>query len=241
MTSKRVPKMRTRVAHARGDAFGYLGDLYIDGERIYATGGTYHKPTLLVSDDNAQSWRRVATPVTPGLRTLSKHGNALYLCGEYGLLAASVDSGLTWTTIPVETSTCLFELARAPDGSWWVCGDDGLILRATDGIAYSKVEVDTETRFLGIRIVDGVVHLLGFDGVLRRWDGTAFQSTTVGEDTPLTDLIVTRAGSWLTTGDSGMVFRSTDRGQSWEESSVPTSEDLESMLEVPGGIVIVGN
>jgi hypothetical protein len=92
-----------------------------------------------------------------------------------------------------------------------VCGDDGVILRATDGIAFSRVEVDAETRFLGIRIVDGAVHVLGFDGVLRRWDGSAFHATTVGEETPLTDLIVTRAGSWLCSGDGGMVFRSTDR------------------------------
>jgi photosystem II stability/assembly factor-like uncharacterized protein len=105
--------VRVKTVHAADDSFGYLGDLFVDGERVYATGGTYHKPTLLVSDDGARSWRRVSTPVTPGLRTISKHGNALYLCGEYGTLAASVDSGLTWTAIPVDTQTCLFELARA--------------------------------------------------------------------------------------------------------------------------------
>ena len=240
MTTKRVPKTRVRVSHASSGELGYLGDVLVDGDRIYATGGTHHQPTLLVSDDGAQSWRPLSPPAVPGLRTISKHGNALYLCGEYGMLGVSVDSGLTWTTIPVGTGTCLFELGRGPDGSWWICGDEGVILRSTDGVAFSRVEVEDGTRFLGVRVVDGVLHVLGYDGTLRRWGGSAFTTITVDEDTPLTDLIVTKAGTWLISADGGNVFRSPDRGQTWEAAQVPTGDDLEAMLEVALGILVVG-
>ncbi len=238
---KRVPGTRARVSHEADKAYGYLGDVFVDGDRIYATGGTHHCPTLLVSDDGAQSWRPLSTPAVPGLRTISRHGNALYLCGEYGTLGVSVDSGLTWTTIPVGTDTCLFELGRGADGSWWICGDNGVILRSTDGIAFSRVPVDTDTRLLGIRVVDGIVHVLGYDGTLRRWDGSTFTTITVDEDTPLTDLIVTKAGTWLISADGGNVFRSTDRGETWMAAAVPTGNDLEAMHEVPLGVLIVGN
>lgn len=241
MTTKRVPKTRSRVSHEPNSRYGYLGDVFVDGDRIYACGGTYHKPTLLVSDDHAQSWRPLSTPLTPGLRTITKQSNALYLCGEYGTLGVSVDSALTWTTIPVPTSTCLFEVARGPDGSFWICGDEGTILRSTDGVGFTSVEVESGTRFLGVRVVDDIVHILGYDGTLRRWTGSEFTTITVDEDTPLTDLVVTKAGSWLISADGGNVFRSTDRGQTWEASAVPTSNDLEAMHVVELGIMVVGN
>ena len=144
MTTQRIPRMRARVAHASDDELGYLGCLFVDGERVYATGGSYHHPTLLVSDDGARSWRGLSHPATPGLRSLTKDGDTLYVVGESGMLAASVDSGLTWTRIPVDTETCLFDHARAPDGTWWIVGDEGVIFRSTDGIAYQRVDADWE-------------------------------------------------------------------------------------------------
>src|SRR5205814_1235590 len=119
MTTKRIPKMRVRAVHEADDDLGYLGCLTVDGERVYATGGTHGHSTLLVSDDGARSWRRLTPPPTPGLRSLCKYGDTLYVVGEYGMLAASVDSGLTWTRLPVDTSECLFDQLRTSDGTWW--------------------------------------------------------------------------------------------------------------------------
>jgi photosystem II stability/assembly factor-like uncharacterized protein len=241
VSTKRIPRLRTRVASDSDGDRGYLGCLYVDGDRVYAVGGSYHQPTFLVTDDGGHDWREVAHPPTPGLRSLFRHGHALYLTGEYGMLAVSVDSGLTWTQLPVETPTCLFDLARAPDGTWWIAGDDDVILRSTDGITYQQVPETASGRSLGIRIVDGVVHVLGYDGHLRVWNGSAFEARVVEADTPLTDLLVTRAGTWLLSGDGGMVFRSLDRGATWSAVPLDTANDLEAMIETPRGILIVGD
>lgn len=241
MATKRIPEIRTRMSNGSDGELGYLGCLLVDGDRVYAAGGTYHHPTLLVTDDGGQDWRRLSHPPTPGLRSLIKHGNALYLTGEYGMLAVSVDSGLTWTRLPVDTDTCLFDIARAPDGTWWIAGDDGVILKSTDGIAYEEVAVEDAGRSLSVHVIDGAVYVLGYDGGLRKWNGSTFDKTIVEEDTPLTDLIVTKAGTWILTGDGGMVFRSTDRGDSWDVVELETASDLEALIETPKGILIVGD
>jgi photosystem II stability/assembly factor-like uncharacterized protein len=242
MATKRIPKMRTRVSHEADDDLGYLGCLYVDGERVYGAGGSYHHPTLLVSDDGARSWRRLGHLNTPGLRALIKIDDALYLTGEYGSLGVSVDSGLTWTPIDVGTTTCLFELQRAADGSWWIAGDDGVILRSTDGITYQDLGEDDGARWLSVQIVDGVPHVLGYNGTMRVWDGTALQTVSVEEDTPLTDLVVTKAGTWIITADGGQVYRSLDGGKTWDGvEDVPTDDDLEAIIETPRGLLVVGD
>lgn len=238
--TKRVPKIRTRVSHASNVKFGYLGKLVVDGDRVYAVGGTHSQPTLLVSDDGGHWWRKVSHPTVTGLRSMIRNGNALYLVGEYGMLAVSVDHGLTWTSLVVGTSACLFDIVRTPDGTWWIAGDQGVILRSTDGISYDQVAVEDAGRSLKLHVVDGVVHVLGFDGKLRIWDGSFFRTVVVEDESPLCDLVVTRAGTWVLVGDGGMVFRSTDRGATWNVVPLTTSSALESVIETPRGIVVVG-
>ncbi len=237
---KRVPKIRTRVCHPSSGKLGYLGRLLVDGDRVYAVGGTHGQPTLLVTDDRGQAWRKVSHPKVPGLRTMIHHDHGLYVVGEYGLLAVSVDCGLTWTRIPVGTETCLFDILRAPDGTWWIAGDHGVILRSADGISYDQVAVEDAGRSLKLAVVDGVVHVLGFDGRMRVWDGASFRTVLVEDESPLCDLVVTKAGTWVLVGDGGMVFRSTDRGATWTVVPLATASALESAIETPRGIVVVG-
>ena len=239
--TKRVPKIRTRISHASNVKHGYLGKLLVDGDRVYAVGGTHSQPTLLVTDDGGQSWRKISHPIVTGLRSMIRHGHALYLVGEYGLLAVSVDCGLTWTSLAVGTSACLFDIVRVPDGTWWIAGDQGVILRSTDGLSYDQVAVEAAGRSLALAVVDNVVHVLGFDGRLRIWDGSSFHTVVVDDESPLCDLIVTRAGTWVVVGDNGMVFRSADRGATWSVVPLATGSSLESVIETPRGIVVVGD
>src|SRR4051812_48721817 len=99
-----IPKITTRPSQASTTAMGYIGDFLVDGDRVFACGGTLHKPTMLVSNDGGQTWDPRATPRTPGLRQMYRTDGAIYVAGEYGTLAVSVDSALTWTTIPIAAS-----------------------------------------------------------------------------------------------------------------------------------------
>jgi len=145
---KPIPKMITQQVHDSDADFGYIGELLVDGDRMFACGGTNGDSTVLVTNDGGASWDRRATPATPGLRQMHREPGALYVTGEYGMLAVSVDSALTWTKIPVDTDKCLFELHRELDGTWWVVGDGGIVFRSNDGVTYTRVDTDWASRRL---------------------------------------------------------------------------------------------
>jgi hypothetical protein len=236
---KRIPKIKARAVNAADDALGYLGCLAVAGPRVFACGGTYHKPTILVSNDGGGSFTRAATPVTPGLRDIAVVDGTVYVAGEYGTFAASVDGGLTWTPIPTPTDTCLFRIHRARDG-WWIIGDGGVVLRSADGFDFAHVDCDWDSRLLAIAEVAGVVHILGYDGTIRRWTGSALEALELDAGQPLTDLCVTKLGTWLVTGDGGTLLRSTDRGKTFAPINAPEAE-LEAILETPRGVFVVGS
>jgi photosystem II stability/assembly factor-like uncharacterized protein len=237
---KRIPKIFTRQVHDSDSDFGYLGELVVDGDRIFACGGTHGRSTMLVTNDGGASWDRRATPATPGLRRMHREPGALYVTGEYGMLAVSVDSALTWTKIPVDTTQCLFQLHRELDGTWWVVGDGGVVFRSYDGVTYSRVDTDWDTRLLGIASLNNAVHIFGYDGTIRRWNGVALEPLPVDFERAITEIVVTKAGTWLVIGDGALAFRSTDGGTSFSPIDVPTSDDLEAMIELPQGILVVG-
>src|SRR5262249_19668447 len=154
-------KITSRQVNDSDDDLGYIGELLVDGDRIFACGGTNHDPTILVSNDGGATWDARSTPHTSGLRRMHREPGALYVVGEHGMLAVSVDSALTWTTIPVATDGCLFELHRAADGTWWTVGESGAIFRSSDGVTYTAVETDWDTRLLSVMSIGGTVHILG--------------------------------------------------------------------------------
>ena len=71
-----------------------------DADAIYAIGGTYQAPTLLVSGDRGRSFEEWITPPTSGLRGVCAIDGAVWIIGEYGLCAVTRDRGATWTAAP---------------------------------------------------------------------------------------------------------------------------------------------
>src|SRR5262249_50960500 len=79
MTTKRIPKMKTRVAHEADDDLGYLGCLEVDGSTVLACGGTHGHSTILRSTDGGKTFVRCEPPLTSGLRWIGAVAGALYV------------------------------------------------------------------------------------------------------------------------------------------------------------------
>lgn len=235
--------------HDSAAAFGYLGCVVVHGERVWAAGGTYYKPTLLYSRDGGHSFTSWSTPNTPGLRGVHVEGDLVWVVGEYGMVATThAGDGETWRRVatPAE-NTCLYTIHREPKGAYWITGDDGLVLRSRTGKRWEHVENHSRGRVLHATFEpSGAIWLLDSAGVLQRAASgrDRFEEVPIAAmrtKRPLTWLRRTRAGTLLLLGDGGLVLRSTNDGTSWKKIPIDSRVDLEHLTETRYGIFAVGD
>ena len=230
---------------------GYLGVIVVDGDRVFAAGGTHHNPTLLVSEDRGHTFQRWKTPPEiPGLRDVHVEGDVVWVAGEWGRIARTIDRGATWTALrPAgkDNSACLYSIMRGVDRKLWVLGDHGLVLRSRSTKAtatkFERVENVSTARLLYM-FVDGIdTWLLDSAGELQRSSGKEFVDVplkAMRNARPLCALVRTPRKTLLLLGDGGLVLRSTTDGATWKKISIDSRNDLEKLMVTRYGIFIVG-
>lgn len=116
--------------------------------------------TILRTDDGGATWSKIALPdhiklppdvaevVDPGDVTLYSvtfaNADAAWIAGEFGVILASTDGGLTWhgQDSPVESS--LFGVSFTDQQHGWAVGLEATLLATVDGgISWKKQEVQT--------------------------------------------------------------------------------------------------
>jgi photosystem II stability/assembly factor-like uncharacterized protein len=117
------------------------------------------------SDDGGRSWR--ALPREPAMRggaavAISPVTHTAIAVGRPGLVRRLAADG-TLERVPVTTgSDWLSDVAAGGDGSWWIVGDAGTVLRSTDdGRSFSPVVDPT-----GSSVADLYTASIGDDGAL---------------------------------------------------------------------------
>lgn len=207
---------------------------------LYLVGGTYHKPTLLVSSDAVHFYKR-PTPDKPGLRSLLVTGERMYVCGEYGGLFVSEDNAKTWDEIETDTNACLFALTRDVAGALWVVGDEGFVMRSEDGDDWEAIDIGYEKRIQSVYSINDTLWFACEDALIRR-DADGSLTTVLETKAPLTDMILSTKHGFFVSGDKGQLWRSTDRGESFEPLKVVGEDiDLEAVAHGPGGVFVVGS
>lgn len=237
------------TAHEGGDDDGFIGSLYRHGNTLYAAGGTYYHPTLLVSTDGGAAFTRWKPPDTPGLRDVCVVGKQVWVAGEYGMVATT-STGKRWKTIEVPTGAiCLYQIKLDPSGAMWILGDNGVVLRRKVGNkTFERMKNHSDGRMLKI-VFDPKTDapwLLDDPGYLQRWTGKKFEIVPVGkarEKRVLTSMVRTRSNSLILIGDGGLLLRSTDEGKKWVKPKITgakVGEAIEELHITMYGILAVG-
>lgn len=219
---------------------GYVAGFALGDHLLVAVGGTSSTSPMVLASSDARHFEPRKTPRQLGLRDVLVVDDVLWVCGEYGQLAISRDTGATWRVIDTGTDACLFALARAPDGAVWVVGDHGYAARVV-GERVERVSLGTSARLAAVYALREELVVLGCDGVVYRWrDGEVVRSST-GASRPLTALALTRLGSWILVGDGGFIGRSPD-GAWWSRVKSGAELDLEAVCTLADGrLVAVGD
>ena len=225
-----VRELAITVLQAPSGARGRVAGLAVTGELVVAACGQ------VLASTNA---RHFALRGDMAVRDVLATGDALWACGEGGLLAVSRDLGATWHQVAVDTTRGLSSLARAADGAIWVVGDAGFAARVIDE-RVEPIDLGTGERLGRVYAIGDDVVALGDGGVLRRWRAGEVTAVPTGATRGLTGLAVTR-WTWIVVGEGGFIARSSD-GTWFSRVHAGATVDLEAIAELgDGSLAIAGD
>ncbi len=227
------------VVQEPSDDVGALAGLAIGDGMIVAVGGSTDASSTVLASSNARDFETRTTPHPHGLRAVFVGTDAVWTCGEGGLLAVSRDHGGSWTALATGTTGGLYGLACAPDGAVWVVGEAGFAGRLARGAeVVERIALGTTARLTAVHAAKTEVVILGGDGKLRRWREGAVTEVATGSDRAVTGLAITR-GSWIVVGDGGFIGRSPD-GAWWSRVKVEAAvgADLAALTALAGGELV---
>lgn len=183
-------------------------------------------------------------PVTGVVRA----GSALVAVGDYGTVVRSTDEGKTWQQAEVPVTTLLTAAHFIDERQGWAVGHGGVVLATTDGGANWKLLQTLEERpvLLSVLFQDAKRgYAVGAYGAAFVTDdgGATWMPMAVGEghdaDLHLNHIFATRKGELYLAGETGVAFRSADRGASWKKLDTRVSGSLWGGLERRDGEVLL--
>ncbi|MBN1447780.1 MAG: choice-of-anchor D domain-containing protein [Bacteroidetes bacterium] len=174
---------------------------------------------LLRTSDGGQIWELLPRTGMVIQKVRTAPDGSLWGIGSLGIIARSIDGGLTWTRFNTGITTVVFDIAF-PDASSAVavCGG-GKVLRTSDGgqtwdqstapLTTDIISVSFSSASSGIAIQQPKYLLRTSDGG-QTWSDTSF---TVNE--LLQVRFVDDQHGWLVSNSPGSVFKTEDGGHSW--------------------------
>ena len=241
-----MTKFKWETKHPASDDIGPLFDVWGSGSCLYAAGGLGMDGVLLRSRGGG-AWEPVDFGESiAGLRGVwGRSADDLYVTGESGTVRHTSDGGKTWETQETPTSSCLYKIAGAPDGSIFITQDDGL-LRSPDGKTWEEVELeDLYERLLCLWFGgNNIVVAAGGGGTVMRSEdgGKTFVEQSTGSSKALCGLWGPSPQELLAVGDGGTIIATRDGGESWQNVKSNTRQDLEDIAcGAAGELYVVGN
>jgi len=177
--------------------------------------------------------------VHANLIDLDRVGTALFATGDWGVILKSTDAGETWVQKPSPVSVMLNKIEFVDDRNGWIVGHDANILVTRDGGETWSIQYrDPEW---GKPLYD-IVMLDARNGIAVGANARMLQTTDGGENWELIepDLTINGTnfygierltdGTLFIHGEKGILGRSLDQGETWEQLFSPYSGSLFGML-----------
>lgn len=190
-----------------------------DGRRGWAVG---HDAVILATSDGGGTWTRQFQGDNLQdslLDVLAVDADHVIAVGAYGLCLASSDGGRTWQRRSLQDGDLhLNRITRGPDGTLYLAGESGTLLRSGDrGATWASIAAPYEGSFYGIVALEARTLLAhGLRGHLFRSenDGDTWEAVAVPSPMMLATAIVVRSDLIVLGGQARALFVSRDGGKS---------------------------
>jgi photosystem II stability/assembly factor-like uncharacterized protein len=196
---------------------------------VYGTGGK-----ISVSNDLGTTWSEKSAGTTSSFNGSSSYGvNRFYLVGYNGTIAFSSDQGNTWTLQNSGVTDNLLSIAITyVSGTYYyiIVGDNGTILRSTDGSTWTKISSGGNTQLRNITMPSSsMIIAYGDNGVvLTSADyGLTWTQRTTGSSERIHGLsYVSATSKYLLAGRNGLLMTSPD-AITWTAKNPGTLQSLQ--------------
>ena len=218
----------------------------VDGQRVFAV--TYDD-LVLRSDDGGHHWsvqRVLSEPDRPLLDLWFADREHGVVIGAYGLVLVTEDGGRTWRrALDNDQGPHANAIAAAPDGTLYIAGEAGSILRSDDrGETWQQLPSPYEGSFFGVLALDdGALLVFGLRGHLFRSEdrGATWQRLPTGTAATLFTGLARAKGSVVLAGLNGVLLVSADGGRSFEPHQRSDRRGTAALVELaPDLLLAVG-
>lgn len=214
------------------------------GERVIAVGARGH---IIVSDDEARSWRRVASPLAVMLTAIHMHDDMTgWVVGHDAVILRTLDGGDTWKRVhhAPEDAIPLLDVWFADARNGYAVGAYGTFLETGDGgDTWQARWISEDDYHLNVLVPAGKDRLL-----IGAEAGVAYRSDDAGGTWHA--LAPPYTGSWfgalalseetlLLSGLRGHLFRSHDGGTTWTDIPTGTNATLGTLRRLPDGTIVI--
>ena len=232
-----------RPLAAEPAAGALLLDVDRAGERIIAVGTRGH---IIVSDDAARSWRRVASPATTMLTAIHMHDDTTgWVVGHDAVILRTMNGGDTWELVhhDPEDAVPLLDVWFADARNGYAVGAYGTFLETGDGgDTWQARWISEDDYHLNVLVPASENRLL-----IGAEAGVAYRSDDAGKTwhalaPPYTGswfgALALSEGTFLLAGLRGHLFRSHDGGATWTGIPTGTTASLGSLRRLPDGTIV---
>jgi len=202
---------------------------------------------VLVSDDDARSWKRLVLDGRPPLiDTAACPDGTLLALGFDQSLWTSTDDAATWSRHTLPTQESPVAVTCDPDGRYWVIGSFSLLLSSEDHARSWNDSSSGEDHILtSLHFLDAsnAVLTAEFGGIYRSRDGGS--SWTPAEPIPdefypQASLFADNTRGWVA-GLRGTILHTRDGGLTWTRESTDTQAPLYTLQAIGERVVATGD